>query len=84
MLSDEEIKKIKDGIQDLDNQIYELRILRKEYKDNNKLDKYIEVNEKINKLRDKKEVLNKKLIKDHKEKIGPMDERKRIRGINYE
>ena len=53
-MTDNQIRKLKEKKIKLDDQIMELRMLRKEAKDNDKIDEVIILNIKIDALRDKK------------------------------
>ena len=68
-MTDNQIRKLKEKKIKLDDQIMELRMLRKEAKDNDKIDEVINLNIKIDDLRDKKASINNKLRIDHNKRI---------------
>ena len=68
-MTDNQIRKLKEKKIKLDDQIMELRMLRKEAKDNDKIDEVIILNIKIDDLRDKKTSINNKLRIDHNKRI---------------
>ena len=68
-MTDNQIRKLKEKKIKLDDQIMELRMLRKEAKDNDKIDEVIILNIKIDALRDKKASINNKLRIDHNKRI---------------
>ena len=69
-MTDNQIRKLKEKKIKLDDQIMELRMLRKEAKDNDKIDEVINLNIKIDDLRDKKASINNKLRIDHNKRIS--------------
>ena len=69
-MTDNQIRKLKEKKIKLDDQIMELRMLRKEAKDNDKIDEVINLNIKIDDLRDKKASINNKLRIEHNERIS--------------
>ena len=68
-MTDNQIRKLKEKKIKLDDQIMELRMLRKEAKDNDKIDEVIILNIKIDDLRDKKASINNKLRIEHNKRI---------------
>lgn len=70
MLTNEQIKELKEEKYEIDNKIYELRELKSKAKDANNINECIELNQKIDKLRDKKRDIDDKLRHDHNDKVG--------------
>ena len=70
IMTDNQIRKLKEKKIKLDDQIMELRMLRKEAKDNDKIDEVIILNIKIDALRDKKASINNKLRIEHNKRIS--------------
>ena len=70
MLTNEQIKELKEEKYEIDNKIYKLRELKSKAKDANNINEYIELNQKIDILRDKKRNIDDKLRHDHNDKVG--------------
>jgi hypothetical protein len=70
MFTNEQIKKLKEDIYRLDNEICELRDARSKEKRYNHIEQCFVINQKINMLRDKKKEIDDELRHDYNEKVG--------------
>ena len=69
-MTEKQIKKLEEKKEKIDNEICNLRALRQESKDKDDIEAIIEINAKIDKLRDQKDNINQKIIDDRNKKLG--------------
>ena len=69
-MTEKQIKKLEEKKEKIDNKICNLRALRQESKDKDDIEAIIEINAKIDKLRDQKDNINQKIINDRNKKLG--------------
>ena len=69
-MTEKQIKKLEGKKEKIDNKICNLRALRQESKDKDDIEAIIEINAKIDKLRDQKDNINQKIIDDRNKKLG--------------